>query len=638
MPDAIPTAAIMRLARGLRVSRSVFETAFDEIGARHRAPTFMQLAETRNQIDPLPAGAERDRMDFAAAMERANADGWLVAFVFQKFSDLSAGVSDDARPELQSMVNAHQHFAAALDVTTGTMNALRRCCLILSERPDPNSPGKTIADELGSGFLIGPHLVLTNHHVVAGLLDPVTGTPKPDAVPLVRFDYHMGQRELVPPVNIRGSPDWLFTASPSVPGASAETAAALAGHLDYAILRLDGRPGHARGHYDIAAAPAPPAVGVGLELWQFPKGQPMKVVGNVRAPAPQGLGIDADPMPPRIHYLMNALHGSSGGLVLDGDKRPVAMHDAGFEAGALGGDRVNRAIPLALIARHAGAALTAELVRTPPRLYWSPGRALPILGRTQLQEHIHRAIDGRARIIAVLTGPDQTGARRPRIGRSFTHRVLSACLPPDRHHVLLIETSQIDPDPFVTARRIVGLMGPEARVELPGASGETTLDADATGVLVDRTVQALLTAAPGKTVWLMIDDIDADPIGTQWGASDYLVALYRRAVSEPRLRIVLAGLPKRLEGLGDLQDATLVEYLAAPPGPAELNAWIEGVLTRDMPPDEFSPRLAALLRDLAEAGLAAGDDMVPPGCPTEALARLLTRHAQKAFLGTGGAP
>ena len=87
---------------------------------------------------------------------------------------------------------------------------------------------------------------------------------------------------------------------------------------------------------------------------------------------------------------------------------------------------------------------------------------------------------------------------------------------------------------------------------LPQPSGQTTLDADV-GVLVEATVRAMVGALPDKTLWLMIDDIDAHPIGTQWGSASFLIALYRRAALEPRLRVVLVGLPRELEGLADLE-------------------------------------------------------------------------------------
>lgn len=35
----------------------------------------MQVADTRNRLDPLPAGAQRDRRDLATAMAQSDDDG-----------------------------------------------------------------------------------------------------------------------------------------------------------------------------------------------------------------------------------------------------------------------------------------------------------------------------------------------------------------------------------------------------------------------------------------------------------------------------------------------------------------------------------------------------------------------------------
>lgn len=35
----------------------------------------MQVADTRNRLDPLSAGAQRDRRDIAAAMAQSDGDG-----------------------------------------------------------------------------------------------------------------------------------------------------------------------------------------------------------------------------------------------------------------------------------------------------------------------------------------------------------------------------------------------------------------------------------------------------------------------------------------------------------------------------------------------------------------------------------
>ncbi|KMK68468.1 serine protease [Puniceibacterium sp. IMCC21224] len=638
---------IGRIASGLKVSRDVFARAYDDVAFAYGGDEFKVVAQIANAAKPLPAGADRDRRDFRAAMVAANESDWLADFIFEKFADLAAASHVAIRPELQSIAQRKQRFQDAAVISSGSLAAMRRGCMVLSRTTLRDG---TIEDTpLGSGFLIGPHLILTNYHVVRSFLNP-DGTPLKDGPqPAVAFDIHHGPRRIVEPRSYRVMTDgigWLLGKSMSLPEDQAESQAALLQHLDYAILRLDGRPGDARGWYDLARVPDLPDFDTPMQVWQFPRGQPMKSVTNNRARPPDALAFpDAGggQNHARVYYFANALDGSSGGLVLRDSMEPVALHDAGFHPEAPAGARVNRGVPLRRIADDALTMINQDIESMPRRVGWHVRRNLPILGRHQLQDMISRAALGPVRILTVLTRPDAQMRRLSRIGRSYTREILESCLPPDRHHVVVIEASLIDPDPFLTASRIVSAIDPERVAGLPGASGETTLDADAAGLLLDRTVDALKEAAPGKVVWLMIDDIDAHEIGTQWPSSSFLVSLYLRVAREPRLRVVLVGLPKRLDALMGLGSAVLMEEdLQAAPAPADLRDWLEAHLTKGMPPDEFAPRLSVMLNSLA--GHAAGNT-VTPSAPTptadghgviEALNELLSVHALGAFRSRRG--
>lgn len=626
MTEGISNSQIGRIAQGLAVSRTVFAKAYDPSALGNGGLDFKTIAELENQRTALAAGRAKDQRDFAAAMRAANDAGWLVEFVFENFSDLATDSSTAAHPELQSIAHRTQRFQDARTITSGTLAAMRRCCQILSTRTTPDGMPEQTA--LGSGFLIGPHLVLTNHHVIAPLRND------PALRPAVRFDYHAGDqsvvRQRIYQVPSGTDDSWLVDFADHLDGAT--TAAELTDHLDYAILRLDGRPGDERGYYRLNNVPELPDFGTPVQVWQFPRGQPMKVVTNNRMPPADALGFDPanGAAHTRIYYVANAEKGSSGGLVLRDNTEPVAIHDAGFSHGAPDDQKLNRGIPLRLIAARAGPKIDDELRRLAPMVGWHTRRQLPVLGRKELQERIFDAAFGDGRIIMVLTEPDGQD-RRAKIGRSYTREILEASLPANEHHVLVFEASQIDPDPFLTANRIVSSIAHASAADLPAPTGETTLDADATGVLVERTVSALKDAVPGKTLWLMIDDIDADPIGTQWGSSSYLIALYRRIVDEPRLRVVLTGLPRRLEGLEDLRvthpNALLEEELRAPPDHEDLRAWVAGHLTGQIGPEEFAPRLSSLLASVAMRDSGAGG----PEAAAASLNDLLADHARDAF-------
>ncbi len=623
---------VAKLAQGLRVSRGVFSTAYDVFAMGSNGKRFMQIAEEANQAAAMAPGLEKDTRDFNAALREARDKGWLVRFVFDKFAELSAGAPEPVREQLQGIVNRTQRFVSAKTVEAGTLAASRRCCQIVVVRQDVTGQKQT--DALGSGFLIGPHLVLTNHHVVASLLGPDGMANPAGPRPMARFDYHEGARQPEGPEIVDTVPGWLRASSAAAPEGA--DAGILRGRLDYAVLELDGLPGHARGWYDLTHMRPPPAEGAVLEVWQFPWQQPMKVLPGPRAAAPTGLGFEAvaaGAVPPRIYYMVNTERGSSGGLVLDAAaKEPVALHDAGYVIPEPAPAQLlpNRGIPLALIAVDSASFVGQALREVPAKVGWHPARSVPIIGRAELQRLIFRAQHGKARIISILTHPDAAGQRVGRIGRSYTRFILEACLPAADHHVLEFSAGRIDPDPFLTAHRLVQAVDVALADRLPQPSGQTTLDADVTGMLVEGTVKALLAAAPNKTVWLMIDDIDAHPIGTQWGSATFLIALYRRAAVEPLLRVVLVGLPRELEGLADLAGPTdpvqVVERLEAAPDDKDLETWLQAHLTERNWPSEFAPRLGTLLGSVADER-AAGEI----SRRLEEIAGLLKNHARRAF-------
>ena len=617
--EEVDPVQVTRLAREIRIPRLRFSAAYDEFATSFDTKLFIHIAEEANRKDPKPPGPDKDQRDFTTALRVANSAGWLVRFVFDKFADLAAGARPRLQAELQSIVIRSQRFVDASIVEAGTIAAsLRTCQIVHMDAPDA-------VEGLGSGFLIGPHLVLTNYHVIRDLLAPEG--PRPAA----RFDYHQGASRLAGPEVIGCVRDWLRASDHAPDDTTAATVDELRDRLDYAVLELDGLPGYARGWYKLAEAKPPLAEGALLEVWQFPSRQPMKVLPGNRVPAPADLGYEALPpadLPPRIHYLLNTMPGSSGGLVLDvATKEPVAIHDAGYDSHDLA--LPNRGIPLSLIAAHAASRVTQALLDVPPNVGWQRGQSQPIIGRSQLQRLIFRALRGDVRIIAVVTPPGEDGRRIGRIGRTFTRTILEACLPAADHALIELGADRIDPDPFLTAQRLVQTIDPLLVASLPQPSGQTTLDADV-GVLVEATVRVMVGALPDKTLWLMIDDIDAHPIGTQWGSASFLIALYRRAALEPRLRIVLVGLPRELEGLPDLKDSgvLLLERLEAPPGESDLSFWVQAHLGEGSWPAEFGPRLGKLIRSVANERTAQETSRV-----TEEIGRLLARHARQAFRG-----
>ncbi len=98
----------------------------------------------------------------------------------------------------------------------------------------------------GTGFLVGPDLVMTCYHVVETLLKDAE---KPNNL-LVRFDFKItnDQKVVNPGREFTLAEDWLVDASPYNPqeALGQEDAAVQPDQLDYAILRLKSRPAPSR--------------------------------------------------------------------------------------------------------------------------------------------------------------------------------------------------------------------------------------------------------------------------------------------------------------------------------------------------------------------------------------------------------
>jgi V8-like Glu-specific endopeptidase len=196
----------------------------------------------------------------------------------------------------------------------------------------------------GTGFLVGPDLVLTNHHVVTPLID---GEISVSDVRM-RFDF----KELADGSNF--NPGVVVRVDSGQPVVYASPGSALdedAAHkdeqraeteLDFALLRTDTRvgdlppPGLSTQAGDQQARPrgwlippepvSEPQPGDRLIIVQHPQQSPMVVDFG----AIQGYNLGKT----RVHYTTNTQKGSSGSPCFDSRMRLVALHHAGDPADA----------------------------------------------------------------------------------------------------------------------------------------------------------------------------------------------------------------------------------------------------------------------------------------------------------------
>lgn len=204
-------------------------------------------------------------------------------------------------------------------------------------------------DGLGTGFLVGEDLVLTNFHVRKAF-DANGGRVR------CRFDY----RALSNGVAVRGgqemalaAADWLIAESPYAESDARKGGKpATASELDYALLRLaepianfdsgrtEERPGgKPRGFIGLPDAPAP-AAGADIFVLQHPRAQPLKLaVGRAQPGAPAW----------RAWHDAPTEGGSSGSPCFDADLRLVALHHA-TDPTDPNAPEFNQAIPIGVIA------------------------------------------------------------------------------------------------------------------------------------------------------------------------------------------------------------------------------------------------------------------------------------------------
>lgn len=403
--------------------------------------------------------------------------------------------------------------------------AARRLCLITISGAGANSQG--------TGFLVGPQTVLTNHHVVESLIDPATGKARAGSASRISCKF-----ETLTDTAGRSYPvveDWLIDFSPVDPNPAAPGAVAPAGkHLDYCAIRLQGAPGRERGWYDLAATGALDAETDAFFVFQHPHGVPQ------RAAVATDTRLDADP--DFLRHNVWTAPGSSGGLCLDNRFRPIAMHqgsqgDGG--AGAVPTPNRKRAIRLAAI-----RAAAKDIAQPDPRhdriTALSDGSAA-VIGRDATQSTLRIMAEGRGTYILAIRGGRQSG-------KSFSSLLLRDSIPGDQRVVISLGAADLPADARDLARMILQQSG-MAETEITrilAAQARMTTSAASVADVFAILKRALLDiaaggTAQGKLLWLVIDDLDKVNL-PQIGSRTLLDHIYSDSELATVMRIVLIGL------------------------------------------------------------------------------------------------
>jgi V8-like Glu-specific endopeptidase len=187
--------------------------------------------------------------------------------------------------EIEKIVNKSAHFADVATWQARMEQSVLKVCRVEYPRTQAQ----------GTGFLLGPSIVMTNYHVVS---DIIADSRKTSQV-VLRFDYKTDAKGVATAegTEYHLGADWLIDCSPVE-------------ELDYALLRVDGLPGREK----ITSLPgspergwltptsAPLAAQSPLFVIQHPQGKPLKVAFDVITEVTGN----------RVKYRTNTEQGSSG--------------------------------------------------------------------------------------------------------------------------------------------------------------------------------------------------------------------------------------------------------------------------------------------------------------------------------------
>ncbi|MGH2559232.1 MAG: trypsin-like peptidase domain-containing protein, partial [Thermomicrobiales bacterium] len=178
----------------------------------------------------------------------------------------------------------------------------------------------------GTGFLLGPDLVMTNYHVMERVIEERGVQPSDVGI---RFDYKRlnNGKVLNPGTVYRLARDWLVDSSPPSPferGQAPAYAPPQPEALDFALLRVDGRPGaNPRKWIEIPSGSHEFIEGTPLFIVQHPQGAPLQLALDTEAI------IGPNENGTRVRYRTNTEPGSSGSPCFNADWELVALHHSG---------------------------------------------------------------------------------------------------------------------------------------------------------------------------------------------------------------------------------------------------------------------------------------------------------------------
>jgi V8-like Glu-specific endopeptidase len=391
------------------------------------------VAEARNEISSTPAFATR----VVELLEAGNATRAAIAQLrteSDRTGVIALGLNHILRGGRLNDDAAQQAFMSEVDPLIGTAGfeeALTRVSRTVCAVGIGTQHGAAISGDLvGSGFLIGPDLVLTNYHVLGSVLDP--GPPVKATVPgdliFCYFDYRHPPKPNVPPakadrcMGVRAvQENWLVYARTSLDGDGRKHFNALPDNeYDYAVIRLE-KP--------IGRRPARLSGGAIRGWLSLPEKIDALTLGRLvvhQHPGKQAQHFDVgqfkrlDGSGTRLQYAVSTARGSSGGATVDLQGRLFALHNAEVQDGTAP-ERLNQGIRIDSIRGDlekeghwvAPDKELQELESDVP--LWSltddVRQASPIIGRQKFRDAVAAMMQPAGERVLAVTGPPASGLR-----------------------------------------------------------------------------------------------------------------------------------------------------------------------------------------------------------------------------------
>jgi V8-like Glu-specific endopeptidase len=513
---------LVHLAGLVKAERSRFAEIYDLLAQKHGGNKLMLLPYF---YPPPPPGAPA----LLVAFVRANEEGWIdelfsELLACEAMADPSVPIQPQAqRFALQKISRPDLGFQDVELQSAGAEKAKRRVCLLTI-----TANGR---QTYGTGFLVGPQMILTSWHVIEALLDPLDpGKPSLNSehAIAIRFDYRTGSM----PLSVGVCQDWLVSSSVAHAAERGQAGNAFSTDmpsegfescLDYAVIRISAPVGRERGYYRLDQRRKPKIKSL-VTIYQHPNGDMMQSAPGASC-ALWPKGIDT-----RLRHDANTTGGSSGGLVLDAAFEPVALHQGGItrEDDSV----INSAIPTSCIAMF--PIQFDSVIGVDPIWSLQPS-GWPVFSRVNFQNLILEGVVGKTRIVIVVGDP--------RSGKSFTTAILRDRLGQTEHFVVelssrLLPTSARDMASLILAKAGVS---PSDIAALPSSGdADTAPDAWVRDVLTRDLLTILKKHAGARQVWLVLDDLDVAPL-PHTGSLVLIERLLNIVADDNFLRFILIG-------------------------------------------------------------------------------------------------